>query len=107
MTTERASRVLDALGNQTRRDILALLQERPLSVGALAACFPISRPAISKHLRILQEARLVAYNVSGRRNIFYIDLAGFQEARHYLDQFWDEALANFKRVAEESEPSDL
>ena len=98
--------MLDALGNQTRRDILTLLQESPLSVGALATHFPISRPAISKHLRILQEAGLVAYNVSGRRNIFYIDLAGFQEARHYLDQFWDEALAHFKRIAEASEPLD-
>lgn len=106
LTAEHAHRVLDALGNQTRRDILALLQESPLSVGSLATHFPISRPAISKHLRILQEAGLVAYNVSGRRNIFYIDMAGFQEARHYLDQFWDEALAHFKRVAEESEPSD-
>jgi hypothetical protein len=57
-------------------------------------------------LRILQEAGLVAYNVRGRRNIFYIDPAGFQEARLYLDQFWDEALANFKRIAEESESSD-
>ena len=106
LTTEQAHRVLDALGNQTRREILTLLQEAPRSVGSLATRFPISRPAISKHLRILQEAGLVAYNVSGRRNIFYIDPAGFQEARHYLDQFWDKALANFKQLMEESEPPD-
>jgi DNA-binding transcriptional ArsR family regulator len=102
-----ASRVLDALGNQTRRDILALLRESPLTVGSIATHLPISRPAVSKHLRILQEAGLVAYNPDGARNIFYLRLAGFRAARVYLEQFWDEALANFKRVAEEVEQSEL
>ena len=97
-----ANRVLDALGNQTRRDILALLQESPLTVGSIAMRLPISRPAVSKHLRILQEAGLVAYNPEGARNIFYLQPAGFREARAYLDLFWAEALVNFKRLAEES-----
>lgn len=96
-----ANRVLDALGNQTRRDILALLKENSLTVGSIATHLPISRPAVSKHLRILQEAGLVAYNPDGTRNIFYLQPAGFRQARVYLDLFWDEALANFKRVAEE------
>lgn len=72
-----------------------------MTVGAIATHLPVSRPAVSKHLRILQEAGLVAYNASGTRNIFYLRPAGFQEARVYLDLFWDEALANFQRVAEE------
>ncbi|MBE7473866.1 MAG: transcriptional regulator [Anaerolineae bacterium] len=101
--TPPASRVLDALGNQTRRDILALLSQSPLTVGSIAAHLPISRPAVSKHLRILEEAGLVAYQSSGARNIFYLNPAGFQEARAYLELFWDEALSNFKRAAEETE----
>ena len=96
------NRVLDALGNQTRRDIVALLKDTPLTVGAIATHLPISRPAVSKHLRILQQAGLVAYNTSGTSNIFYLTPAGFRDAREYLDQVWDEALANFQRAAEES-----
>ncbi len=98
--TQPADRVLDALGNQTRRDILALLRESPLTVGAIATQLPISRPAVSKHLRILQRADLVEYNANGTRNIFQLKPAGFQEARAYLDLFWDEALTNFKQVVE-------
>lgn len=98
-----AGRVLDALGNQIRRDILHLLKEKPLAVGELAKQFPISRPAVSKHLKILQDAALVGYNSTGTRNVFYINPAGFFEARIYLDLFWDEALANFQRLIEESE----
>lgn len=98
---EQAGRVLDALGNQVRRDILVLLSETPLPVGAIAAHFPISRPAISKHLRVLQDAGLVGYLEDGTRNIFYLQPAGFEQARHYIDQFWDEALANFKRIVED------
>lgn len=94
-------RVLDALGNQTRRDILALLRESPMPVGSIAANLPISRPAVSKHLRILQAANLVDYDSSGTSNIFHLNTTGFQLARHYLDSFWDEALANLKRLAEE------
>lgn len=96
-----ADRVLDALGHQTRRDILTLLREGPLPVGSIAAHLPISRPAVSKHLRILQGAGLVAYHATGRRNIFYLKPAGFHEARVYLELFWDETLTNFQRVAAE------
>lgn len=98
--------VLDALGNQTRRDILALLKEGPLMVGSIATHLPISRPAVSKHLHILLEAGLVTYHADGPRNIFYLKPAGFREASLYLEQFWDEALANFKRLAEETGRSD-
>lgn len=77
-----------------------------MPVGSIAARLPISRPAVSKHLRILQEAGLVTYNTSGTRNIFYLKLAGFHEARLYLDLFWDEALANFQRIAKEIDRSE-
>ncbi|HEX8230850.1 MAG TPA: metalloregulator ArsR/SmtB family transcription factor [Chloroflexia bacterium] len=96
-----ADLALDALGNQTRRDILALLREEALPVGDIAARLPISRPAVSKHLRVLENAGLVEYTTSGTRNIFRLRAGGFQAARAYVEAFWDEALANFLRVAED------
>lgn len=95
-----AERVLDALGNQTRRDILSLLKETPMTVGSLAKQLPISRPAVSKHLRILHKAGLVTYNAHGTRNIFTLRAAGFRDVQLYLDMFWEQALENFQRVAE-------
>ncbi len=94
-------RIFDALGHQTRRQILQLLRESPLPVGAIAEHFPISRPAISKHLRVLQEAGLVHYYAQGTSNIFYIQGASFQILRHYLEDFWEEGLANFQWAAVE------
>ncbi len=94
--------VFDALGHPTRREILALLRGAPLPVGVIADHFPISRPAISKHLRILQEAGLVGMDEQGTKNIFSLRLSGFQEAKAYLDSFWDQALLNFKNFAEKT-----
>lgn len=94
------NRVLDALSNQVRRDILLMLREGPMPVGTIATHFSISRPAISKHLRILQEADLVGYNINGTSNVFYPKPTGFRDLRVYLDLFWDDALAHFKRFAE-------
>jgi len=96
---QQANQVLDALGSQTRRDILSILRQGPLPVGSIAEHLPISRPAVSKHLRILEQAGLVAYNSRGVSNIFYLRPVRFREARGYLEQFWDEALANFERAA--------
>jgi DNA-binding transcriptional ArsR family regulator len=99
--------VLDALGHQTRRDILSLLKAGAMPVGDIAERLPISRPAVSKHLRVLEHAGLVEYTASGTRNIFRLRPAGFGAARAYLESFWDEALANFQRIAEsqaEAEP---
>ena len=98
--TDSADRVMDALGHQTRRDILQLLRGEPLPVGVIAAQLPISRPAVSKHLRILSQAGLVEYDTSGTRNIFRLRPSGFETARLYLENFWDQALANFQDVAE-------
>jgi DNA-binding transcriptional ArsR family regulator len=92
--------ILDALGHQTRRDILTLLKESALPVGDIAGHLPISRPAVSKHLRILEDAGLVVYTSIGTRNIFRLNPAGFEAARAYLDSFWDEALDNFRTISE-------
>jgi DNA-binding transcriptional ArsR family regulator len=105
VTDERKSeRVLDALGHQTRRDILAMLRGASMPVGAIAERLPISRPAVSKHLRILEDAGLVEHVASGTRNIFRLRQAGFDAAREYVESFWDDALARFRDAAEMQEP---
>ena len=101
LETQAANAVMDALGHQTRRDILTLLRSGPMPVGAIAAQLPISRPAVSKHLRTLQRAGLVEYAPKGASNIFRLRYSGFQMARVYLESFWDEALANFQRAVDE------
>jgi DNA-binding transcriptional ArsR family regulator len=93
---------LHALGDATRRAILARLLDGPMPVGELARRFPISRPAISQHLRVLKEAKLVTDRADGTRRLYELDSAGFESLREYLDQFWDHALAAFKRKVEES-----
>lgn len=94
--------IFDALGHPTRREILTLLRGAPLPVGVIADHFPISRPAISKHLRILQDAGLVGVNEQGTKNIFSLRLSGFQDAKAYLESFWDQALLNFQNFAEKT-----
>jgi DNA-binding transcriptional ArsR family regulator len=91
---------LDALGDPTRRGILAQLRNGPLPVGELAGHFPISRPAISQHLRILKEARLVTDVAAGTRRLYAIDPAGFRSLREYFDLFWGHALTEFKKKVE-------
>ena len=91
---------LDALGNPVRRNILRMLAPGPLAVGQIAAALPVSRPAVSKHLQILQEAALVTHDRDGTRHLFRLSPTGFQAARHWLDTFWDSALARFRLVAE-------
>jgi DNA-binding transcriptional ArsR family regulator len=91
---------LDALGDATRRGILARLLNGPLAVGELARHFPISRPAISQHLRILKEAHLVSDAASGTRRVYAIDQEGFNGLREYFDQFWTTALDEFKKKVE-------
>jgi DNA-binding transcriptional ArsR family regulator len=89
---------LDALGHPTRRQILALLRESPLAVGEIALRLPISRPAVSKHLRQLEAAGLVEYTAIGTRNIFQLRMQGFAAARSYVESFWEEALARFQQA---------
>jgi DNA-binding transcriptional ArsR family regulator len=91
---------LDALGDTTRRGILARLLNGPLAVGDLAGHFPVSRPAISQHLRILKEAQLVTDKANGTRRVYAINRAGFDSLREYFDQFWTIALTEFKKKVE-------
>ena len=92
---------LDALGDATRRAILDRLLRGPASVGEIAKKFPISRPAISQHLRVLKDARLVRDRVSGTRRLYELDHQGFESLRAYFDRFWASALTAFKRKVEE------
>ena len=92
---------LDALGDATRRAILSRLQLGALSVGKLAEEFPISRPAISQHLRVLKRAKLVTDHADGTRRLYRIDPGGIAAMRKYFDQFWGHALDAFKAKVEE------
>ena len=94
------ARVLDALGEPTRRHIFELLRDGPRAVGDIARHLPISRPAVSQHLRVLREAGLVADRQDGTRRVYSIDPSGLAEARAWLDTMWDRALAAYKVAAE-------
>jgi predicted transcriptional regulator len=94
-----AIHALDALGSPVRRDILLSLRTRPLSVIEIADQFPVSRPAISRHLRILEEAGLVESKASGARSLYSVRIQGFSSVRDYLDVFWDDALARIQQLA--------
>jgi DNA-binding transcriptional ArsR family regulator len=91
---------LDALGDATRRAILAQLLNGPLAVGQLSGHFPVSRPAISQHLRILKEANLVTDTAAGTRRLYAVNREGFNSLREYFDQFWTTALSEFKKKVE-------
>jgi DNA-binding transcriptional ArsR family regulator len=90
-----------ALGDPTRRAIFERLAERPLAVGELASELPISRPAVSQHLKVLKDARLVVDQRAGTRRIYQLDPDGLGALRGYLDHFWDQALAGFKTTVEQ------
>jgi DNA-binding transcriptional ArsR family regulator len=91
---------LDALGDPTRRQIFELLRSGPRSVGELAGDLPVSRPAVSQHLRVLEEANLVTHRKNGTRHLYELDSAGVVVLRDWVDGFWNEALARFKAAAE-------
>ena len=93
--------VLEALADGTRRAIFELLAGGPRSVVDIAAEVPISRPAVSQHLRVLKAAGLVVHKSHGTRRVYRIDPRGIEEMKSYLDRFWDRALAAFKAAAEE------
>ena len=93
-------RVLDALGDGTRRAIFKRLRAGARSVGDIAAGMDVSRPAVSQHLRVLKEARLVTDRAEGTRRLYAIDPRGIEALRGWLDGFWDETLAAFKEAAE-------
>jgi DNA-binding transcriptional ArsR family regulator len=91
---------LTALADPTRRKIFERLKRGPSPVGRLAEGLPVSRPAVSQHLKVLKEAGLVSESQDGARRISLIDPEGLGQLRQWLDQFWDVALENFKAEAE-------
>ncbi len=98
---------MDALGSPLRRDILIALRRTPLSVGALAARFPVSRPAISRHLKVLEEAGLVAQRQEGTRNVYAVRVQGFRSVQDFLDSFWDVALDRLEELANAETATEL
>jgi DNA-binding transcriptional ArsR family regulator len=96
-------RALEALGDPTRRAIFERLVARPRSVRELADGLPVSRPAVSQHLKVLKQAGLVADRAEGTRRIYRVDPAGIVALRAYLDQMWDAALAAFAAAVEDQE----
>ena len=92
---------LTALGDPTRRTIFEMLGVRPCAVGELASELPVSRPAVSQHLKVLKDAQLVVDHADGTRRIYSVNPEWVDALRGYLDQFWSQALANFKRIVEE------
>ena len=89
-----------ALGDPTRREIFARIAERPRAVGELARELPVSRPAVSQHLRVLKDAGLVMDRAEGNRRIYQADPAGLAALRAQLDTFWNQALATFEQVVD-------
>ncbi|HEY4162408.1 MAG TPA: metalloregulator ArsR/SmtB family transcription factor [Dongiaceae bacterium] len=93
---------LTALGDPTRREIFERLRKNAQSVGAIAEGLPVSRPAVSQHLKVLKEAGLVGDRAEGTRRVYYIDPEGLGELRRWLDRFWDEALLAFQAEVEDT-----
>ena len=95
-----------ALGDATRRQIFKLIADRPRAVGELAHDLPVSRPAVSQHLRVLKGARLVMDRPAGNRRIYELNPDGLHPLRAQLDRFWAQALAAYKRRLEETSEED-
>ena len=95
-----------ALGDPTRRAIFELLADRPRAVGELASDLPVSRPAVSQHLKVLKEAGLVMDRAEGTRRIYRLDPDGLAALRSDLERFWGRALAAYKATVEQSTKED-
>jgi DNA-binding transcriptional ArsR family regulator len=94
------------LGDDSRRTIFTRLAEQPQAVGELAERLPISRPAVSQHLKVLKEAGLIEDQVVGRRRIYRLNPAGVSALRDQLDTFWDRALSGYQNAVEQSTGED-
>jgi DNA-binding transcriptional ArsR family regulator len=95
--------VMNALGDPTRRTVYERLRAGPRSVGEIAAGLPVSRPAVSQHLRVLKEAGLVTERRVGTKRIYELSPRGLAELRAYFEQFWSQALDAYKTAAERKE----
>ena len=94
-----------ALGDPTRRAIFELVAERPRPVGELAKELPVTRPAVSQHLKVLKSAGLVTDHQEGTMRLYRLNLAGLEAIRTYFDRFWQHALTAFKDAAERPDPT--
>ena len=95
--------VFAALADPTRRSVFEKVAEQPQTVGALASQLPVSRPAVSQHLKVLKDAGLVTDEAKGTSRIYRIDPQGLGPIRRWLDEQWERSLANFKRLAEQED----
>jgi DNA-binding transcriptional ArsR family regulator len=104
--TYREDEVWGALGDRTRRSIVMLLAEGPSAVGKLADALPVSRPAVSQHLKVLKESGLVDEDAEGTRRIYRLNEVGLLALRDQLDTFWGRTLGNLRSAAERNEETD-
>jgi len=93
---------MTALGDPTRRAIFELLADGPRPVGAIARDLPVTRPAVSQHLRVLKDAGLVTDRADGTRRLYQLDPAGIGALRAYFDRFWSRSLIAFKQAVEQT-----
>ena len=103
MKTNEDDEAWGVLGERTRRAIVLSLAERPQAVGELAAGLPVTRPAVSQHLKVLKDAGLVAEEAVGTRRIYRLNAAGVAALRDQLDTFWNRTLAGYRDVVESTE----
>jgi DNA-binding transcriptional ArsR family regulator len=106
VNTYRSDDAWTALGDPSRRAIVERLAERPRAVGELADELPISRPAVSQHLKVLKDAGLVAERVAGTRRIYRLNPEGVAALRDQLDTYWNRALSGFQDAVEEEKPTE-
>lgn len=98
---DRVAILIEALADPTRRAVFERVARAPVAVGEIAAGLPVSRPAVSQHLKILKQAGLVSETADGTRRIYRLDPRGLGELREWLDGFWGDRLADFARYVEE------
>lgn len=99
-----AAEVLDALGDPTRRAVLEIVREGPSPVAAIAARLPVSRPAVSRHLRLLQGAGLVTARAAGRQRLYSVSDEGLAELRRWVGAMWDDALRSLDEHLQANPP---
>jgi DNA-binding transcriptional ArsR family regulator len=95
--------ILTALADPTRRAIFERLRLGPCSVGKLASALPVSRPAVSQHLKVLMESSLVVRESQGTRNVYHVNPDGLEPLRVYLERFWDDVMAAFRAAVQSDE----
>ena len=101
MATDQEDKVWDALGDRTRREIVLRLSEGPTPVGELSAHLPVTRSAVSQHLKVLKDAGLVSERAAGTRRIYRLNEAGVIALRDQLDTFWSRALSGYESLVKD------